>query len=243
MKVKDVLVMGLLVAAVLVLIRVIVGAPFVQRVRESFANGGQSLLNSMTECPANSKMYMYEGVAYCCSARINPDADTVTATCRANPFDKEDLTFCTLGPSTDAVKNCMESRAGILQALGEKVCPPSKPNLVLGTVGSPTQLGRCCATAANESMTDCLSVVPGWFCDVSSNANMFEAPNACAFERAKEMAPACPSGYGAFTGAGQGPLAGLTIFGCQDSNQICYAQSTINSLKQMGYDVSGMTAC
>lgn len=241
---KDILVIAVLVAAVILLVRTIWKTPFVQ---EGFASSApaSSLLNSATECPSNTTMYMYEGKAYCCSTTVNADADRLTDTCKPNPLSRDPaaFTFCTLGPTDDTVKNCLEMRAGFLQALGEKVCPPSKPNLALGPSGSATALGRCCSSATNQDMTDCVDLSQTAYCDVSSQFDPFKAPTSCQFERARETDPACPTGFSAYTGQGVGSLQGLTLYGCQDSNQICYSQAMLNSLKEFGHDVTGMKVC
>ena len=80
---NDIIVIGLMVAVVLILIRVIVGSPLIKRVRETFASGSASgsskLINSSTECPAGSQLYMYEGRVFCCSGTINTDASLQAA--------------------------------------------------------------------------------------------------------------------------------------------------------------------
>ena len=132
---RDILIGALIVAVVIVLIRTVLATPAIKRIREQFANGGstrsqKSLINTVTECPAGSTMYMYDGVAYCCSGLVNVDADDVRQTCRAvlTTRGSPPLTFCTLGPTrADGVKNCLETRAGILTAMGEKVCPSTMP--------------------------------------------------------------------------------------------------------------------
>jgi hypothetical protein len=241
MRVRDILVIATLIAALFLIVRTILHTPFVL---EGFAakKPAAALLNSMTECPSNTTMYMYDGKAYCCSTTINADADRLTDTCKPNPLnrDKAAFTFCTLGPTDDSVKNCLEMRAGLLQALGEKVCPPSKPNLALGSQGS---LGRCCTSATNPDMTDCVDLSQTAYCDVSSQLDPFKAQTSCQFERARETDPACPSGFSAYTGQGVGSLQGLTLYGCQDANQICYSQAMLNSLKEFGHDVTGMKVC
>jgi hypothetical protein len=243
MRVKDILVIATLIAALILIVRTVLNAPFLM---EGFATKPASaLLNSATECPSNTKMYMYEGKAYCCSTTINADADRLADTCKPNPLNKSaaDFTFCTLGPSDNTVKNCLEERSGFLQALGEKVCPPSKPNLALGPMGSATALGRCCSSAANQDMTDCVDLTQTAYCDVSSQSNYFMAPTSCQFERARETDPVCPTGFSGYTGQGTGALQGLTLYGCQDSNQICYSQAMLNSLKEFGYNTAGMKVC
>jgi hypothetical protein len=80
---RGVLLAGLIVAVVLILIRTIMGTPLIKRVAEGFVNGGKQLTNTATECPKDTTMYMYEGVAYCCSGTVNPDSNTVQKSCTA----------------------------------------------------------------------------------------------------------------------------------------------------------------
>lgn len=236
---NKVIIVGLMIAAVLILLRVIVGTPLVQRVAESFQNGGSGgakMVNSITECPARTQMYMYDGVAFCCSGRLNPDADNLQGTCRPAGFQRNapPLTFCTLGPSREGIPNCLELRAGQMQAKGESVCPPSMPSYVDGPDGA-----RCCAGAANAELTRCASAKAA-SCDATHVSNEFTAPGSCAFLRAQQMDPTCPSGYQTFTAQG---FEGLTLFGCTDMGQNCYSAATIGRLKELGYDASSLTVC
>jgi hypothetical protein len=243
---RDFLVFGLIIAVIIILARVIMGTPMIKRVRESFVSGG-SMINTMTECPPGAAMYMFEGVAYCCSGQINADADRIGDTCR--PLwtrENAPLTFCTLGPEREKVKNCLETRAGMLQAEGETMCPKEMPNFVRGGYGANTAAGRCCASPGNSAMTDCQDLSQP-YCNATTDANLFEtaggAPNTCQFMRAQEDDGPCPKGFGAFTAAGQGAMAALTLYGCTDNGTNCYAASTLKRLQELGYDVSGLTAC
>ncbi len=237
---RGVIVAGLIVATVLVLVWTILRTPFIQ---EGFASSGRALVNTATECPAGSTMYMYEGAAYCCSGTVNPDADTAAKTCSAgNSWQRgsSPLTFCTLGPTSGTVKNCLELRAGLMQAEGERLCPPSKPNYVKGAT---TSAGRCCASTANDSYTDCTDLSTGKYCDFTTDSNELKDPQSCQFLRSKETAATCPSKYNPFTTEGQGPMAGLTLYGCTDMGTNCYSTALLSRLKTLGYDTKGLTPC
>jgi len=229
-----------MIAAVLILVRVIFGSPLVTRVRESFASGsGSKTINSSTECPAGAQFYMYNGSPYCCSGNVDTSASRTADTCKLPSGRNTTTTFCTLGPSKDGVSNCLELRSGLMQAEGSAVCP-SAHTFVKGPSGSDTQNGRCCADPGNAALTECNGKV---FCDVSTDKNEFKDPRACQFQKAQQDAGACPTKFGPFTAAGQGAMSSLTLFGCTDNGQNCYADSTLKRLKELGYDVSGLTSC
>jgi len=122
-----------------------------------------------------------------------------------------------------------------MQAEGETICPKASPTFVQSSAA-----GRCCADPGNPALTEC---VGNKYCDVATDPNVFKTPGSCQFQKAQEDAPACPTNYGPFTAAGQGAMASLTLFGCTDNGQNCYADSTIKRLKELGYDVSGLTSC
>ena len=236
---RDVIVCGVMIAVVIILIRVIFGSPLVTRVRESFASGGSKPINSSTECPPGAQMYMYGGAPYCCSGNVDATATRVGDTCKPYSTRDDRFTFCTLGPAKETVKNCMELKSGLMQAEGETVCPANR-TFVKGPVGSDTQNGRCCDDPGNPELTECVGTK---FCDVSTDKNEFMTANSCQFQKAQENAGPCPKNYGAFTAAGQGAMASLTLFGCTDNGQNCYADSTIKRLKELGYDVSSLISC
>lgn len=243
---RDIIVWGLIIAVVFILFKIIWGTPLVARVRESFANAGSHLTNTSTECPNGTQMYMYDGIAFCCSGQVNPDATSARGSCvlPAIPPNIGALppTFCTLGPTQDGVPNCLEIRSGLLQAEGEKICPSGMPNYVKGYPASPTQNGRCCKGPGNTSLTDCASP-SDVSCDVTTNQNYFEAPNSCQFQRLPQELGACPSGYGQITVQGTGAFQGLTLVGCSDNGQNCYSQGLITRLKEMNYDTSSLPIC
>lgn len=230
---------GLIIATILVLIRTILRTPLVQ---EGFAsNTGKHLVNAVTECPTGTTMYMYDGAVYCCSGTVNPDAETVQKSCvAANGWQRgsAQTTFCTLGPSNGTIKNCLELRAGLMQAEGERLCPPSKPNYVKGSTGP-----RCCASAANDTYTDCTDLGTGRYCDFTTDSNELKNPQSCQFLREKESAAACPTKFNPFTTEGQGPLSGLTLYGCTDMGKNCYSTALLTRLKELGYKTDGLTPC
>ena len=96
---RRLLVAALLLFVVVVLFRVMFGAPLVRRVMETFTgSSASSLLNVATECPSGSQMYIYDGVVYCCNGTVNPDADTVERSCKpllfGGPSQKIPCNFC-----------------------------------------------------------------------------------------------------------------------------------------------------
>jgi hypothetical protein len=247
---RQIIVGALFLAVIIVLIRTILGTPFIKRIAESFQSGGNtgtSAINTMTICPAGSQMYMYEGRAYCCNGTINADADDVSRTCRASLFTPGLLTtFCTLGPAHKGVKNCLELRAGLLQAEGETRCPPSQPNFCQGNADTPTAAGRCCAGVTNEMITDCNSSADK-YCDMApagSNPLQSQWKSSCDFQRLAELdKQSCPQGYNQTIIDGQGAFAGLTIYGCSNMTQTCYSQDLIGRLRKMGIDTGSLPPC
>lgn len=242
---RDVIIGGLLVAAVIILVRVIVGTPMVKRVMESFQSGGggPALLNTVTECPSGAQMYMYEGKAYCCSGQVNPDADTIKQTCRAPIYPPNaPFTFCTLGPSGHHVKNCLELRAGLMAAEGASFCPASKPNFCKGGAAGT---GRCCAGPVNANFTDCADPMQSAHCDrLPEGKDPLTDATSCEFLRLAETdAAACPAGYHQVIAAGQGSFAGLNIYGCTNMSQTCYSADMIARLQRAGKDTSKLQAC
>lgn len=238
---RDFLVIGLVIAVLIILGRVIWQSPFLWGVRESFANGSTThMLNSSTECPPGSRMYMYGGKAYCCSGIINVDADTVQQTCRAwtpTPGAPSGLQFCSLGPSTDGVVNCLETLGGKMQADGEVYCPPSMPNYVKG----PGAKGRCCSSPADAQFQECQDATKP-YCDVTTDANLFKEPDSCQFQKLSS-AIECPTNYSMISVPGQTTFQGMTLIGCSDSGKICYTADILSKLKKLGYDTSSLTVC
>lgn len=236
---RDVLVIGLAIAVVLILIKVIWGSPLVARVREGFA--GSALINTMTECPPGSQMYMYEGQAYCCSTNINPDADSIQQTCKepvpvrgGPPF-----IFCTLGPSTKNVQNCLELRAGYMQAEGEKQCPANLPYYVKGPVGTVTSNGRCCAGPGNQQFTDCADPTQ-LYCNVTNVPDFLKEPTSCQFLRLQQNTT-CPSGYNKTTI--MVATKDDTFVACSDGGKVCYPESMLSLIKERGDTITGYQPC
>lgn len=244
---REVLIGGLLVVAVVILIRVIFSTPVGSRMIESFQNGGDgaTLLNTTTECPTGSQLYMYEGTAYCCNGQVNPDADTLKQSCRPQLYPPGfQLTFCSLGPPRKkdgnqiGVRNCLELRSGLMAAEGATFCPPSMPNYTQGGDN-----GRCCMGPANSSFTDCADSQP--HCDrLATGADPLSDATSCDFKLLAEADVAsCPTGYHQVITAGQGAFAGLNIYGCTNMTQTCYSADMIGRLKAAGKDTSNLQSC
>ena len=101
---RDILIIGLIIAVVVILIRVAMGAPMLRRVMESFTG---STVNTVTVCPSGSKFYMYDGGAFCCSGKIKTEANSLQESC-SQAVSTGQLTFCGLGPSRPEAKNCSQ---------------------------------------------------------------------------------------------------------------------------------------
>lgn len=231
----------LLVAAIVILLRTVFKAStgLWGSAVEGFAAARAT--NTITACPAGSKLYMFEGAAYCCDGWINTDASTLAGSCRAaSSAPGAKATFCALGAGTVAVPNCLETVAGRLAAEAETTCPPRLPNL------AAKGKGRCCEGPLNADSTDCANPMPGSFCDVTGVPNEFQAgAQSCEFLRAQEMDRVkCPTGMGPFVmPAAHGPLDGLTLFGCTDNHQNCYSTAVISRLTEIGFKTDGMVDC
>lgn len=241
---QTIIVLGLAIAVLLILARVIWGSPLVSRVRETFANQhAMKPINTMTECPPGSTMYMYEGVAYCCGGQISIDADSVTDTCRpvtSAPGAPAPM-FCTLGGAKgDGIPNCVETRAGLIQAIGEEVCPVSMPNLVMPLIGNK----KCCAGAPNAGNTACENPAER-SCEVVGAKQWITDPNSCQWIKFHDENKSCPSGMTEVMAAGHGPIEGTSVFGClnQSEGKFCYSKALTDKLGEMGYDASSLTVC
>lgn len=241
---QKLVVIGLGIAVILILAKVIWSTPLVKHVREGFASGSATKpVNIMTECPPGATMYMYDGVAYCCDGYIAIDADEVTRTCRPStsaPNAPAPL-FCSLGPSSadTGIPNCIESRAGLMQVIGEEQCPTTMPNPAL----TPDGL-KCCASTANAQYTDCAdNTQPN--CRVVDDKIWLRDPASCQWIKRREEDGACPQQMAPIVASGGGTMSDLTLYGCLDhgAGQVCYSQALVNTLKGMGYDASGMTVC
>ena len=234
---RDVIVVGAMIAAVLILIRVIIGTPLVARVRESFASGSVTArpINSSTSCPLDSQLYMYNGVAYCCNGNIDTSADRPADTCKPTPGRDAESSFCTLGSRKHGVPNCLEFHEARMQAKARTICPSAMPTYVKGA----DQTGRCCADAGNPELTACQGAIS---CEAIAEPNIYKNPGSCQFKRAQEEV-VCPQGFGTFTSPGQGALASLTLLGCTNNSQNCFADSTLARLRELGYNTAGMPSC
>jgi len=238
---RDVIALGLFIAVIIIILRVIIGSPLVQHIRETFASPS-SLSNSNTRCPPGSQVYMYKGASFCCSGQINTDANLLRDSCRPSGGRDASVTFCTLGPAVSdngqRVPNCMENRTGMMQGRGDGICPSNLPTYV----EKPTGEGRCCADPGNEERTECRGTE---LCDVIAGKNFFTDPKSCQFRRAQEDDGACPVAFSPFTAAGppQGPLSNLTLYGCTNSKQNCYSDGILKRLRELGYDVAGLPSC
>ena len=247
---RQLIVGALFIAVIIVLVRTIVGSTFMKRVMETFQSGGSSTsaINTMTTCPADSKMYIYEGRTYCCNGSINTDTDDVARTCRALIYPPGfQTTFCTLGPAHKGIQNCLQLRSGIMQAEGETRCPPSKPNFCQGNSStSPAALGRCCTGPANEARTDCNSA-SDVYCDMvptGENPLKTQWKSSCDFQRLAEMdAKTCPQGYHQTITDGQGTFSGFTVYGCTNMTQMCYSADMIGRLNKLGLNTSTLQSC
>ena len=250
--IRDIILLAITVAAVIIIVRTIINMPALQRTIESFLGSDSSgiPMNSLTECPAGAQIYMYEGAVYCCEGLLNPDADTLQRTCKPAAV-KGTRMLCTLGPNRNGVVNCLETIGGKMQEEGESICPPAMPNFCKGPAGSATANGRCCASLPNIGYTDCTNTASGSICDVSSNINYFLTPTDCRFLRSAALDTPCPKSY---TAADQymssGAFQGATLIGCstgtENATTYCYSQSMLDNLVAVGYaqsDVDNLTLC
>jgi hypothetical protein len=237
MQMRDIILLAITVAALIIIVRTIMYIPLMQRAIEQFADASAiDPVNSLTECPAGAQIYMYEGVVYCCNGLLNPDADTVQRSCKPAAVTGERL-LCTLGPSRNGVVNCLDTIAGKMQEQGESVCPPSLPNFCKPT-GS---IGRCCSSSPNKAFTDCTG---GPSCDISSNTIIFTDPTDCRFLRAQQLDTPCPLNYSQSLIPGKQDFVGMTLIGCSNgTSSICYTQNMLDQLKALGGDISELTPC
>jgi hypothetical protein len=236
---RSILVMGLMLAAVIVLIRVIMGTPFIKSIRssvEGFQDSSSAAILAFSACPMGSTMYMYDGTAYCCSGIVNTDGDLVQQTC-IRPFAQKGVepVFCTLGPGQPGIPNCSEVMNDMVHRAEEGVCPSVMPHGVYTHNGGKLS-GSCCADQPTGMMCPAGSAS----CKIVDNE--FQDANNCRFMRERET-QTCPSGFNSATIQGQGPLSGLTLYGCSDQNQMCYSQAMVARLGELGYDASALTVC
>jgi len=237
---RDILIIGLIIVVVIVLIRVMYGTPLVRRVMETFTT--VSMMNATTECPMESQMYMYGGEAFCCSGRINPDANSLADSCPKSGTSA--VNFCALGPSQKGVPNCLETANSLYDKEGLSFCPPTMPNYVKTTTGQ----GRCCASGTNPGRTEC-SVPTAGTCDVAATDNIFRTTSktnpSCQFQKAQADDGACPPTYSPMVfHIDQGTFAGLSLYGCINPMKGgCLAAATLDRMKRLKYDVTGIPVC
>ncbi len=240
---QTLLVFGIIAAVIFILMKIIWGSPLVTRVRENFANGrAPKPINTMTECPPGSTMYMYQGKAYCCGGQISIDADQVTDTCRPASFapGSDAPLFCTLGATHEGIPNCVETRAGLMQAIGEEMCPTEMPNVV-APHGQPP---RCCASFPNADYTACQNPAEA-SCEITQNTKWITEPTSCQWKKFYDDNKACPPNTSSVQAPGHGALEGTAIFGClnQAAGQFCVSPALIKTLDSMGYDSSALSVC
>ena len=235
---RDILIIGLIIAVVIILIRIMFGTPLVKRVMESFTSS--AMVNTVTECPMGTEMYMHEGVVFCCSGKIRENAISVADTCVARLQDMDNLTFCTLGASRGNIPNCSQVNDKVFKAEGARVCPPSAPNYARGPPGSATANGRCCPGPTNAARTDCMSTVGSCDATPPGTSIMKSAQPSCQLLKLKEGEGACPSSYiptMMLASEPSGPLAfhGLNIPRCTNlmTNKTCMTKPVIGAIKQI----------
>lgn len=194
---------------------------------------------STAQCPYGSRMYMYDGKAYCCNGTINTDAYNLEKTC-ITPVTQPGNGICTLGPATvtplgTTIQNCGGLIGSILTNQSTAICPPSKPNFCTAN--------RCCQSAITADGSDCVSKANGTYCEVGDTSQLFFSTTECNYLRMKEK-DTCPSN----TSKGDvtvttGALSGMTLYGCSNQSRICYTDTVITTLQRMGKDTSSLTAC
>lgn len=235
MKMKDIFSLGLLCLLGVLVIVVMAKTPMMRSLFAIEGFRGQTI--STTQCPQGYKMYMYDGTAFCCNGTVNRNAHSTEKSCLL-PVTQDGVGFCTLGAdlklSTGTVPNCGNVIAENLTKQGKAICPPSKPKFCLAN--------RCC-TQTTPDGSDCANKTAGSFCDVLDPSKRFTSTTDCNYLRMKEM-DTCPGN----TNKGDisvtsGALSGLTIYGCSTLNTTCYTDTVLATLKAMGKDTTGLTAC
>jgi hypothetical protein len=233
---RDVLIIGTIVAVVIILLRLILGSPIIQRIRETFVSGSHTT-NKYTECPPDSKMYMFQGKAFCCSGNIDYQADSAAGSCKTvltGSMPAANNVFCTLGPTTsDGVVNCIETKAGLIQADEDTYCSPSMPTFA-PTVSAK---GSCCALYDGTTCS-----TPS--CAVGGDPNVFNnGPNSCEIIRAQFDDGACPANSTPIVVSPSTIPKTKTVYGCLSGSSVCYLKSTLELMRAEGVDVIGLTQC
>jgi len=236
MRVQTLIIGGAIVAAVIILIRLIMGTPLITRIRENFANATATTKNTTTMCPSNSKLIMWDGKAYCCGGRVNVDTDRLEKVCTATTSDPSAPrpVFCTLGEETKEVRNCQHSRAADLAVEGARFCPSDAPTYVKGEGSAAT--AKCCASGSNDLGTDCRPVSTE-DCEVVDDREMVFAPNSCNY-RLLAQKHACPAGYKPVIG--NTTIGNRTAYyvGCTGGErQYCELKPFMKALQKGGADM------
>ena len=191
------------------------------------------------QCPQGSKMYMYDGAAFCCNGTVNTDAYSLEKSCIL-PVTQGDTGFCTLGPkittpSGSVIRNCGNMVSSNLTFKGNALCPPSKPNF--------SSANRCCSSAITADGSDCSNKANGTYCDVKPDNQLFQSAMDCNYLRLKET-DTCPGGSSmGDVVMKQGSLSGMTIYNCSNHTNICYTDKLIAALGKMGKDTSSLISC
>jgi len=200
----------------------------IKRVMESFTGAAPA---SITECPANSKFYMYDGSVFCCSGRVNKDANTLKESCMPLRSSRDDLTFCTLGADQADIPNCMNTKEKKYKEKAARVCPPSSPNYVEGPAYSDSEHGKCCVGPTNAERTACMSD-EGSCLVAGPGVNIMQTPKpSCQLRKIIQTDGTCPSTFanGMIEGVGGGNSGIFTGFNfpyCVDitQNKYCIPQ-------------------
>jgi len=234
---RDILILGVIAAVVIILLRLILGAPILQRIRETFVSGPTTLTN-YTECPSGSVFYMYGGKAFCCSGNIDPNAITAADTCKI-ALPGPSSVFCTLGPTTNnGIVNCVETAAGLAQADQDTYCSPTLPNFA----PKHKERGACCETV-NADGTGCTN---NNICLVGGDPDLFNNPLwSCELFKAQYEDGGCPNGYveNHVTAGSNSTDKVKNLYYCANLAGVCFQKATIDRLQAYQYDTSNLTVC
>jgi len=77
------------------------------------------------------------------------------------------------------------------------------------------------------------------FCEVTNSGNEFTDDRSCQFQKAQQSA-LCPTGYSSFVSSGN---SNMKLLGCTNGATNCYAQSTLQRLVDLKYDITGLPVC
>lgn len=233
---RDILIIGLIIAVVVILIRVAMGTPMIKRVMESFAGSTDS---TSPECPMGSTSYNHGNKMFCCSGTIKADASSVNESCMPLRSSKDDLIFCTLSQSLPGIPNCMNTKEKRYKDMEKQVCPPSAPNYVQGEPFSATEHGRCCAGPVNADRTACMSDIGS--CDVAApGTNILKTLQpSCQMKKMLEGDGACPSSATMTmvpSTQGIGLFSGLNHSYCIRNGNMCMTKAMKDTLNASKYE-------